>query len=113
MLRVLKLVIAIPAALAIIAFAIANRQMVRVSFDPFSREAPAYALDAPLFAVALAALALGIVAGGIGAWLVQGKHRRAERQLKREVTRLSGEAEALRAVAPQSSLASLPVAARR
>jgi uncharacterized membrane protein YciS (DUF1049 family) len=108
MLRFLKLLIAIPTALAIIAFAIANRQGVRVSFDPFSREAPAYAIDAPLFAVALAALALGVLIGGVGAWLAQGKHRQAERRLKREVTRLSGETAALRSVAPQSSLATLP-----
>jgi uncharacterized integral membrane protein len=108
MLRLIKLLIAIPSALAIIVFAISNRQTVRVAFDPFSREAPAVFMDVPLFAVALAALAIGVVAGGVGAWLVQGKHRRAERNLKREVTRLSSETAALRAVAPESALASLP-----
>ncbi len=55
----------------------------------------------------LASLACGVVIGGVGAWLAQGKHRRAERRLKREVTRLSGETEALRAAAPQSALASI------
>ncbi len=108
MARIIKLLIAVPAALIIIGFALANRQMVRVSFDPLSREAPLYALDLPLFAVALGALALGVIAGGVGAWLAQGKHRRAERSLKREVTRLTGETEALRAVAPQATLAALP-----
>jgi uncharacterized integral membrane protein len=108
MLRVLKLMIALPAALAIIVFAISNRQSVRVAFDPFSREAPAVFLDMPLFAVALIALAVGVVIGGVGAWLAQGKHRKAERSLKREVTRLSSETAALRAAAPDSALATLP-----
>ncbi len=107
MLRFVKMLIAVPAAFAIILFAVANRQVVRVSFDPFSREAPASFVDAPLFAVALAALALGVVIGGVGAWLAQGRHRRAERRLKREVSRLSEESAALKAVTPESSLASL------
>jgi uncharacterized integral membrane protein len=108
MLRFLKMLVAIPAALAIVLFAVANRQSVRVSFDPFSREAPAAFIDVPLFAVALAALALGIVLGGVAAWLAQGHHRKAERQLKREVSRLANETASLKAVTPESSLASLP-----
>jgi uncharacterized integral membrane protein len=108
MLRFIKLLIAIPAALAIVLFAVANRQGVRVSFDPFSREAPAAFVDVPLFVVALAALALGTVLGGVAAWLAQGRHRKAERHLKREVNRLSSETASLKAVAPEGSLASLP-----
>jgi uncharacterized integral membrane protein len=108
MLRFLKMLVAIPAALAIVLFAVANRQTIRVSFDPFSREAPAAFVDVPLFVVALAALAIGIMLGGVAAWLAQGHHRKAERQLKREVTRLSGEAASLKATTPESALASLP-----
>lgn len=109
MLRILKLLLAIPAAFAIILFAVANRQVVRVSFDPLSREAPAAFIDVPLFAVALASLMLGVLLGGVAAWLAQGRHRKAERQLQREVSRLSTETEALRAVAPEAALANLPV----
>lgn len=108
MLRFLKMLVAIPAALGIALFAVANRQTIRVSFDPFSREAPAAFLDVPLFAVVLAALAVGVVLGGIAAWFAQGHHRKAERQLKREVNRLTNETASLKAVAPESSLASLP-----
>lgn len=108
MLRFLKMLVAIPAALAIVLFAVANRQVIRVSFDPFSREAPSAFVDVPLYAVVLAALALGIVLGGIAAWLAQGRHRKAERQLKREINRLASETASLKAVAPDSSLASLP-----
>ncbi len=109
MLRFLKLLVAIPTALAIILFAIANRQEVRVSFDPFSREAPQAFLDAPLFAIALAALALGVLVGGIGAWFAQSRHRKAERRLKREVERLASETQMLKAQAPQAALAAPPV----
>lgn len=110
MLRALKLSLAVPAVFAIILFAVANRQVVRVSFDPLSREAPAAYLDLPLFVVALAALALGVLLGGIAAWLKQSGHRQAERRLKREVARLTEESEALRARASDATLAALPPA---
>jgi uncharacterized integral membrane protein len=106
--RFVKLSLLVPTVILIALFAVANRQAVRVSLDPLSREAPAYFFDAPLFAVVLAAVAVGVFLGGVGAWLAQGRHRKAERQLKREVTRLASETEALRAVAPQSALAQLP-----
>ena len=108
MLRLLKLLIAIPALLAIVLFAVANRQTIRVSLDPFSREAPAAFVDLPLFAVAIIALMLGVLLGGIATWFAQGSHRKAERHLKREVGRLGAETAALRAVAPESSLATVP-----
>lgn len=108
MLRFIKMLIAVPAALAIVLFAIANRQIVRVSFDPLSRDVPSAFIEVPMFAVVLAALGLGVLIGGIGAWLAQGRHRKAERQLKREVNRLSGETAALRSVAPEASLANIP-----
>ena len=41
--------ILVPLAIVIIAFAVANRQMVTVSFDPFSSASPAYAATLPLF----------------------------------------------------------------
>jgi uncharacterized integral membrane protein len=106
--RFLKLLVAIPVMLAIILFAVANRQNVRVSFDPFAKDAPQAFLDMPLFGLALAILALGVVIGGLAVWLSQGRHRKAERRLRREVTRLAGETAALRAVAPEAALATLP-----
>jgi uncharacterized integral membrane protein len=104
----LKLLFAIPTVIAIVLFAVANRGGVRVSFDPLSREAPALFIDAPLWMVVIAALMLGVVVGGIAAWLAQGRHRREERRLRREVDRLVTETQSLKAVAPQSALATLP-----
>ncbi len=105
----LKALFIVPLALAIILFAVANRQMVSLSLDPLSRDAPLYSLDAPLFAVILAALALGILVGGCAAWLAQGKNRKARRQLAKEAERLRAEAETLRSMSRDAvALAALP-----
>jgi uncharacterized integral membrane protein len=82
--KILTAVIAIPLAAVLIAFAVANRQSVTVSFDPFSSAAPAYAATLPLFAVVMLVLIFGVVVGGIAAWIKQGKWRRAARQLESE-----------------------------
>ena len=70
------------------AFAVANRQTVTVSFDPFSSASPAYAATLPLFVVIFVVLILGVMVGGIAAWIRQGKWRRAARRLDGEVRAL-------------------------
>jgi uncharacterized integral membrane protein len=82
--KVLTIVVAVPLAAIIIAFAVANRHSVTVSFDPFSSADPAYAATLPLFAVVLLVLIAGVVVGGVAAWIRQGKWRRAVRQLEAE-----------------------------
>jgi uncharacterized integral membrane protein len=103
-----KALILLPVALALVLFAIANRHLVKLSLDPLNRDAPFFSFEAPLFAVVLAALALGILIGGFAAWVGQGKHRKARRALGREADRLRAEAEALRAKAQDATLAALP-----
>ena len=82
--KILTAVIAIPLAAVIIAFAVANRHSVTVSFDPFSSADPAYAATLPLFAVVMLVLIFGVVVGGVAAWIKQSKWRRAARQLEAE-----------------------------
>ena len=89
-------IIVVPLAIIIVAFAVANRQMVTVSFDPFSQASPAYAATLPLFAVLFAVLILGVLIGGIAAWIRQGKWRRAARRLDGEVRTLHDEIESIR-----------------
>ena len=89
-------VIIIPLAAVIIAFAVANRQTVTVSFDPFSSTSPAYAATLPLFVVILMVLILGVLVGGIAAWIRQGKWRRAARRLDGDVRALHDEIESIR-----------------
>jgi uncharacterized integral membrane protein len=74
----------------IIAFAVANRQAVTVSFDPFTAVSPAYAATLPLFAVIFAGLIVGVLIGGIAAWIRQSKWRRAARKLDAELRSLAG-----------------------
>lgn len=57
-----------PLLLALVAFAIANRRDVILSFDPFSLEAPAIALQTSLYAIVFAALFLGFIVGAIASW---------------------------------------------
>jgi uncharacterized integral membrane protein len=82
--KVLTAIIAVPLAAVIIVFAVANRQNVTVSFDPFSSADPAYAATLPLFAGVMLVLIFGVVVGGVAAWIKQGKWRRAARQLEAE-----------------------------
>ena len=79
--KIVTAIIVVPLAVVIIAFAVANRQTVTVSFDPFSTTSPAYAATLPLFAVLFAVLILGVLVGGIATWLGQGKWRRSARKL--------------------------------
>ncbi|MCP4564656.1 MAG: LapA family protein [Bosea sp.] len=102
-----KALVLVPVALLVVLFSVANRAPVRVSLDPISRDAPAFALDLPLFAVILAAIAVGIVIGGFASWLAQGKHRKAARVNRREADKLRNEAQSLRAAVPDSALPAL------
>jgi uncharacterized integral membrane protein len=84
-------VILIPLAIVIVAFAVANRQIVTVSLDPFSSEHPASSLTLPLFALIIVLLIAGVVIGGVAAWLRQAQWRRTARRLEREVEELRSE----------------------
>jgi len=90
------MLIVVPLAVVIIAFAVANRQSVTVSFDPFSATAPAYAMSLPLFALVFALLILGVLVGGTAAWIGQTKWRRTARKLDREVRALHQEIDEIR-----------------
>ena len=82
--KVVTAVILVPLAAIIIAFAVANRQMVTVSFDPFDTAQPAYAASVPLFVLIFILVIFGVLLGGIATWLRQARWqwaaRRAEKQ---------------------------------
>ena len=95
-----KAAILLPVVAVAVLLSVANRTRVTIVLDPFSRDAPAVAYTLPLFAIVLGALAAGVLLGGIGAWLTQGKHRRAERQFRREAEAARVELARLRQQAP-------------
>lgn len=94
--KIVAALILVPLAIVIVAFAVANRQTVTVSLDPFSSEHPAAAVTLPLFALVIVLLILGVLIGGMAAWLRQSKWRRRARQLQREVDALRGELNSLK-----------------
>lgn len=87
--------ILVPLAIIIIAFAVANRQAVTLSFDPFSPSAPAAALTLPLFVIVLTALIAGVIIGGLAVRLGHGRWRRMARRLEREAGELRARLDAL------------------
>jgi uncharacterized integral membrane protein len=112
--RIVTAVIVVPLAVILIAFAVANRQIVQVSFDPFSSTNPAYAASLPLFVLIFILLILGVIVGGVAAWVRQSPWRRTARKLDADVRALHEELEAIRrqfgARPPaQAEPASLPV----
>src|SRR6516225_2354098 len=78
--KFLNAVILIPLGLIFIAFAVANRHAVTVSFDPFNSRDPSLGFTLPLFVVIIAVAVLGVVAGGAATWFRQRHWRRAARQ---------------------------------
>ena len=93
--RVVRNVVAafilVPLAVVIVAFAVANRRIVTVSLDPFSAEHPAASVTLPLFGLIIVLLIVGVLIGGIAAWLRQARWRRTARRLEREVGELRTE----------------------
>jgi uncharacterized integral membrane protein len=72
--------VVVPLGLIFIIFAVANRHLVTVSFDPFNSTDPSIAVKLPLFVVIIAVAILGVIAGGMTTWFRQRHWRRAARQ---------------------------------
>lgn len=104
----LKALLLLPVAILVVLLAVANRGPVTLSLDPFSRGGPEISFTLPLFAALFAALALGVVIGGIASWTAQGKHRQARRSYKREVSHLRTEADRLRSQPQGAGVPALP-----
>jgi uncharacterized integral membrane protein len=113
--KIIAAIVLVPLGLAIILFAVANRQRVTISLDPFSADAPAFTVALPLFIVILGMLIAGVVIGGVASWLRQAHWRRRTRRLEAETRRLRAETESLRrerdaalqAPPPSTSIASI------
>ena len=91
MTRLLLAILMILAAAALVAFSIANRALVTVSFDPFDPADPAFVTKPmPLYLLVFAILILGAIVGGLSA-SNQGKRRRERRRLEAELGRVRAE----------------------
>ena len=82
--KFLAFAVLVPLAIVIVMFAVANREIITVSFDPFDSAHPAFALKLPLFMLIFVLVAVGVVVGGIAAWLRQHKWRMRARRAEAE-----------------------------
>ncbi len=92
--KLLTWIVLAPAAVIVVAFAVANRHAVEVSLDPLP-----VTLVAPLYVVVMLAMLVGLVIGGWAAWQRGSKWRRRAREQGRQASRLSGELQEARASA--------------
>lgn len=109
--RTATLVVLVPAAVAVIVFSLANRHPVAFSLDPVSEGSSALSVELPLYWLLFAALAIGVVIGGVATWIGQGKWRREARRERAEALRWRREAERRRQAVPPAGPA-LPAPGR-
>ena len=90
-------VIVIPLVLVLIAFSVANRHLVTVSFDPSNSADPAVTVSLPLFVLIIVVAILGVIAGGFATWFGQRHWRRAARRHEADARDAKGQLADLRA----------------
>jgi uncharacterized integral membrane protein len=97
--KVISAIVLVPLAVVLILFAIANREMITLSLDPFDATRPAFTYRMPLFFLIFILLFVGVLVGGTAAWLRQSKWRRVARRLRSENIALRAELSASQPVA--------------
>ena len=91
MIRLVRLALALVGLVVIVAFAIANRGPVDVSFAPFP-----IAIELPVYGVFMLGLVLGALIGGTAVWLRGLGQRRDTRRMRNKVWALENQVAALK-----------------
>jgi uncharacterized integral membrane protein len=86
--RILLVVVFVPLAIVLVALAVANRELVPFTLDPFHPGNPALTIELPLFVFLFLALLVGLLVGSAATWLRQGRYRRLARDREKEVRSL-------------------------
>lgn len=103
--RLVVVLILVPLAIILIAFAVANRAPVATTFDPFDPGNPALTIEWPLFVFLFIAFAFGLLIGGVATWIGQSRYRRLAKQRGIEAEALKqSQARMLKTVPHQSSV---------
>ena len=93
--RIAGLIVGFVAAVLLVTLAVANRHAARLVLDPFNPQNPVISLELPFYGYLLGVLILGVMLGGVAAWLSQGKWRHLARLRTVEAVRWKAEAERL------------------
>jgi uncharacterized integral membrane protein len=91
--RFFLVVIVAPIAVILIALAVANRDLVPFTMDPFNPGNPALTIQMPFFIYLFLTLIIGVVIGSLATWLTQHRYRKLARQRGAEVKTLRVEAD--------------------
>ena len=96
--KIVAAIILVPLSVVIIAFAVANRQRVTISLDPFGsgQDAVLTTPPLPLFLVLIAILIVGVLIGGFASRLRHGRWRRLARRFERDIAALHSELDSLK-----------------
>jgi uncharacterized integral membrane protein len=115
--KLLRTIIGVVGLIAIVAFAVANRGPIAISFWPLPFDAAV-----PVYVVLLAGIVIGVVLGGIATWLSGHRRRVAFRDTRDRLAAVENrehqrqraeEAAAAAAAARQARPAMVPVAVGR
>jgi uncharacterized integral membrane protein len=101
--RLLQFILIVPVVAIGLVFAVANRHIVTVSFDPFPGDVVGVQITAPLFIIFILAMMFGVLVGGIATWFTQSRNRRALREARSEAARWRSQAERLQTASAASS----------
>jgi lipopolysaccharide assembly protein A len=91
MARTLRLLLGLAALIVIVAFAIANRTPIDVSFAPLPGT-----IELPLYGVFLIGLIVGVLVGGVAIWLRSLGQRREAKRLRSKVWALENQLQILK-----------------
>jgi hypothetical protein len=106
--KFLTYLIVVPLFLIFVAFAVANRHIVTVSFDPFNSADPALSANVRLFVLIIVVAMLGVIAGGVATWWGQRHWRRAARRHEADARAARAELADLRAGSMRTGAGRLP-----
>jgi len=104
--RFMLIAVAVPLAIILVALAVANRNAVPFTLDPFNPGNPALTMQLPLFVLLFVAVAIGMIVGSLATWFKQGRYRKMARQRGHEADLLRQAA--ARTPTTQSQQAALP-----
>ncbi|AQX20573.1 Protein of unknown function (DUF1049) [Bartonella sp. WD16.2] len=86
--RILLAIILVPLTIFLIAFTVANRQIVTLTLDPFRTNSESFTYQAPFFVWLFIFLALGILLSSAVHWFIQRQYRKALKKSKAEFEKL-------------------------